>query len=154
MKTMKDVRPGSIVDRAIKAFKNFDKAMLYIEVVTIPLSNLKSLQENQIDIISMMEKEGMTSYCQAITNLEGKVYSSVCVVDPNNEETLVENIYTFLSNITNIEAEASIVEKEESESLKCKVISKVTAMEVVVSINNKIRRYELEDFMRSFIMTY
>ena len=143
-----DIKPGSIMDNYIKFIKRFDRVMLYIEVVCIPLKELKTLQENQIDIIKMMENRGMTSFCQAIELNNGQVYFDTCVIDPNDKDHMVEDVCTFLNKLTNIISDVSILEKNMSQKLNCEVVSKVTAIDVVVKINSTTRRYKVEEFMR------
>ena len=148
VKKITDIKLGSVMDRYIKFIRRFDRVMLYIEIVCIPLKELKTLQENQIDIINMMETRGMTSFCQAIELNNGQVYFDTYVIDPKDNDHIVEDVYTFLNKLTSIIPDANELENKLSHQLNCEVASKVTAIDVVVKINNNVRRYKVEEFMR------
>ena len=142
-----DNQQKSVINKYINLMRKFDRVMLYTEIVCIPLEELKYLKENQLDIISMMGEKGMTSFCQAIELKEGQVYFDTLVIDPKDEDQIFEDVCTFLNKLTSIIHDTQKLEQEISQKLNCEVASKVTAIDVVVKVNNRIRRYKVEEFL-------
>lgn len=137
----------SVTNRLINLVNKFERVMLYSEVMCIPLTTLKSLQKNDLDIISMMDKKGLTSYCQIVENLRGEVYFDTLVLERNNVTT--DDAKQFLSKLLSLGKDAKALEKSLSDKLGCEVASKITAVDVVVKLKDtSIRRYKVEDFIK------
>lgn len=137
----------SVTNRLINLVNKFERVMLYSEVMCIPLTTLKSLQKNDLDIISMMDKKGLTSYCQIVENLRGEVYFDTLVLERNKLTT--DDAEQFLSKLLSLGKDAKALEKSLSNKLGCEVASKITAVDVVVKLKDtSIRRYKVEDFIK------
>lgn len=137
----------SVTNRLINLVNKFERVMLYSEVMCIPLTTLKSLQKNDLDIISMMDKKGLTSYCQIVENLRGEVYFDTLVLERNKLTT--DDTEQFLSKLISLGKDAKALEKSLSNKLGCEVASKITAVDVVVKLKDtSIRRYKVEDFIK------
>lgn len=137
----------SVTNRLINLVNKFERVMLYSEVMCIPLTTLKSLQKNDLDIISMMDKKGLTSYCQIVENLRGEVYFDTLVLERNKLNT--DDVEQFLSKLISLGKDAKALEKSLSNKLGCEVASKITAVDVVVKLKDtSIRRYKVEDFIK------
>lgn len=137
----------SVTNRLINLVNKFERVMLYSEVMCIPLTTLKSLQKNDLDIISMMDKKGLTSYCQIVENLRGEVYFDTLVLERNKLTT--DDAEQFLSKLISLGKDAKALEKSLSNKLGCEVASKITAVDVVVKLKDtSIRRYKVEDFIK------
>ena len=137
----------SVTNRLINLVNKFERVMLYSEVMCIPLTTLKSLRKNDLDIISMMDKKGLTSYCQIVENLRGEVYFDTLVLERNKLTT--DDAEQFLSKLISLGKDAKALEKSLSNKLGCEVASKITAVDVVVKLKDtSIRRYKVEDFIK------